>query len=178
MLKLYLKNSLLEKNKIEPFCECQMLTDYQFSDNWMTPAVTTALAGIDKGEYLGNRLFRVEHLGYIRLEDLSGGLKTLMALRNINSENWVDPIGRKHVGEQLYFPSAYMGANVFPYLGAVVDELDYDVNIGWVSCVYPEKWGNAKVNAMIMDIMQPISSWQELANFMDENPQYLQPFID
>lgn len=178
MLKLYMKHSLLVKENIQPFILCQTLVDYQFSDEWLTPAVLAALRGIDKGEYLGNRLFHVEHLGYVRLEDLSGGLKTLMSIRNINPTNWRDPVGEEHKGEKLFFPSTFMGSNVFPYLGAVADELDYDVNIGWTSCVYPKKWGDAKVNAMLMDVMKPISSWQELCTFMLANPQYLQPYLE
>lgn len=176
MLKLYMKQSLLHKEGFEAFVECQTLFDYQFSDEWLTPAVTAALEGIDRGKYLGNYTFVVEHLGAIPHSGLSGGFKTLAAIRNINPRNWVDPAGHKHIGELLAFPSSYMGGNVFPYLDAVIDELDYDIDMEWVSTIKPQQWGDAKIDAMIMDLGVRVSSWAELCEQVIAHPELMLPY--
>ncbi|MEG2267739.1 MAG: hypothetical protein RSC68_25860, partial [Acinetobacter sp.] len=149
------------------------LFNYKFSPKWITPAVATALTGIDKGVYVSDTLFRVEFLGYIPHELLSGGFKTLACIRNINLDDWVDTDGKVHKGESWCYPASYMGANVFPFLGAVLDEIDWDINLDWGTSVFPKQWGDAKVDIQVMETGKHCSTWKEFGEYAYSNPELL-----
>ncbi|MEG2262798.1 MAG: hypothetical protein RSC68_00320 [Acinetobacter sp.] len=147
---------------------------FQFTESWLTPAVMTALAGIDKGIYLGNNHFEVEHQGVISYTELSGGFRTLACIRNVDLSDWVDTDGTVYKNTQGAFMAHRMGANVFPFLGAVIDELDRDVNLEWSTSVYPERWGDSRIDAIVMDTGTHISTWKEFGDYVDADLMLLQ----
>ncbi|MEG2262805.1 MAG: hypothetical protein RSC68_00355 [Acinetobacter sp.] len=149
----------------------------------MTPAVATALAGIDKGEYLGYSAFKTEHLGAIPHTEISGGLKTLLCIQNLNLKDWTDTNLDRHENERWCFCGSYMGPNVYPYLGPIIDSLDRDVDLVWDMPFYPED--DAPINALIMETGVKINSWREyldyiIANieFTDPNTKIIEPLLD
>ncbi|MEG2262803.1 MAG: hypothetical protein RSC43_01250 [Clostridia bacterium] len=173
MLRIFLWEKTLARLGIKELAWSHTVFDYQFVDSWITPAVTIALAGIDRGEYKGYNAFKTEFLGVIPHTEISGGFKTLCCIQNLNLHDWTDTNLDRHRNERWCFCGSYMGPNVYQFLGPVIDSLDRDIDLVWDMPFYPKE--DAPINALIMETGKKINSWKEYFKYVMSNLEYVNP---
>ncbi|MEG2376957.1 MAG: hypothetical protein RSC43_01215 [Clostridia bacterium] len=166
MLKIYLYESTLERMGGQTFYMYKRMFAHNFIDEWMTPPLTAALTGVDRGKYLGHNVFTVEHLGVIPKDWLSDGFKVLACMQNVNLNDWADTTGETHINELWYIHACLMGDNIFPFMQPILESLPYDVHLYWSTWVNGKLWGNAPLDALIVEPNIHVKTWGEFAEYM------------